>query len=303
MPNLPLLVVVLSWGFNFVAVKVVYREMTAPALSLVRFAVMYVMLVALCGIQGHSIRYRKDWPKVITAGALSMGVYMVLFLEGMRFTTPAEGAIVLAMAPLITFFLACLLKQEAFSWEALAGSVVAFVGVSMVVFGEGAGGHGSLLGNLLVFASAVAWAVAAVYMRPILSSYEPAQFFTMSMPGALIVLLPYGWGALMKTNLHAITPYAWLMFAQMAVMSGVIAFACFYAGIKQVGAARATMYQFFVPPCAALSAWWVLGKTLAWMQVVGMAVVLVGVLYASWARMKRAEALVLSEQAEGPKVN
>jgi drug/metabolite transporter (DMT)-like permease len=121
----------------------------------------------------------------------------------------------------------------------------------------------------------------------------------MSMPGALVILVPYGWSAMVQTNFSAITPYAWLMFAQVAVMSGVVAFACFYTGIKQVGAAQATMYQFFVPPFAALSAWWVLGKVLLPLQMFGMIVVLGGVLYASWARMSRTDALVVASEGSG----
>jgi len=283
--NLPLCIVVLTWGFNFVALKVLYEEMTAPAVSVVRYAVMLALLLIVCRVRREPLRVeRADFPRVMFAGFISMGVYMVLFLEGMAGTTAAEGAIVLATAPLLTYLLSVLLKHEAYRPLALLGTFIAFVGVAIVVLGGAAAGHGSVRGNLLVLLSALVWAYSAVIMKPLVTKYKPLPLFTLSVPAGLPVLLPYGLAASWTTDYAAISPSGWLMFAHVSVLSGVVAFVCFYEGVRQVGAAAATMYQFFVPPTAAFCAWLVLGKALALPQLFGLLVVIAGVVTTARAR-------------------
>jgi drug/metabolite transporter (DMT)-like permease len=273
-------VTVLSWAFNFVALKELYEQMTAPAVTLVRFAAMFAILVVLCLIRGEPLTLpRLHRGRIFFAGFVSMGVYMILFMEGMRLTTASEGSIVLATAPVFTFLLACLARQERFSLAALSASIVAFAGVAMVIVAgsSGNGAHGTILGNLTILASALVWALAVVAMKPVLVDVSPLRMLTLSMPIGLVVLLPYGLPALLKTDFASISWRGWLMFGHVAVMSGVVAFLCFYQGIRQVGASTATLYQFFVPPTTVFFAWIVLGEKIAPLQAVGLAVIILGV--------------------------
>lgn len=287
--NVPLTITSLSWGFNFVALKELYREMTPPAVSLVRYGVMFVLLVLICLVKRHRlVPAREDFWRIQAVGFIAMGAYMVLFMDGMKGTTPAEGAIVLATAPIFTFLLSCVMKQEKFSGSALVGSLIAFAGVVLVILGGSAAGHGSLQGNLTILAASVVWAGGAVMMKPLLNRYAPVAVLTMAMPGALPVLLPYGLAATLATNFSRISPTAWFNFATVAIMSGVVAFVCFYTGLRQIGASAAVLYQYFVPPIAAFFAWVVMGKALGPVQFVGLAVVLGGVAYAGQARARAA---------------
>lgn len=283
--NLPLAVTVLSWGFNFVAVKVLQPEMSVTALSLLRFSVMWALLAFYCLARGESLRYRReDALHVLAVGFASMGVYMILFLEGLARTGAAEGAIVLATSPIFTYLFSCWLKYEQFISGALIGTVLAFLGVGLVVMGGAVSGSGSIAGDLLVLSSAVTWSACTVLTRPLLGKYSPTQMLAMSMPGALPLLLPYALPAVLHTDYAHISLVGWTMFGQIAVVSGVIAFACFYAGLHQIGPGRATLYQYFVPPTAALFSWLILHKPLGPLQFAGLGVVLTGVFLASRAR-------------------
>lgn len=284
-PNGPLMWMVLFWGFNFVAVKVLYKEMSPPAVSIYRWLVMYGLLIGICRVRRLSlVPKREDWPLILLVGAICMGAYMVLFLEGMSKTTSSEGAIMLATSPILTYLFSCLRKHEPFSGGALIGAIIAFIGVGTVILGGSAAGHGSLMGNLTVLLSAVVWAVGAVVMKPLVSKYDPTQLLTISMPGALPILIPYGLMATVNTDLSRISPTAWFMFGTVAVLSGVVAFACFYAGIRKIGAPAATLYQYFVPPTAVFFGWVVLKVVPTPMQLSGLLIVLGGVAYAGRAR-------------------
>ncbi|HEY0868652.1 MAG TPA: DMT family transporter [Fimbriimonas sp.] len=288
LPNLPLTVTVLSWAFNFVALKSLYAQMTPPAVSLVRFAAMYLVLIAICAARREPLALPKEHRfRILLAGFISMGAYMVLFLEGMSSTSASEGAIVLATAPVFTFVMACAVKQERFSVAALAAAVVAFVGVALVILG-GAGAPssgGSLKGNLIILASAAVWASSVVVMKPVLVDVSPLRMLTLSMPAGLLALIPYGGVAVVQTDYSAIDLRGWLMFGHVAILSGVVAFLCFYEGIRKVGASTATLYQFFVPPTTVFFAWLAFGEKIAPLQAVGLAVIIVGVASSYKARM------------------
>ncbi len=280
------MVTVLFWGYNFVSVKLVYQQVTPAALALVRYLAMWALLHLVCAVLKRPVKVDpSDRAKVWAAGLVSMGVYMIFFLEGMRRTTAPEGAILLSTTPLLTYIFSLIAKIEEPKPLAMAGTVVAFGGVTAVILGGvKATGNGSLLGNALVFTGAVVWALSTMQMRPLLAKYEALPLFTASMPGALLVLLPFGLQDSMAVAWSSLTPQTWINLVQITVGSGTIAFVCFYLGVKQVGPAMATRYQFFVPIFAAFVAWLVLGQTLNVVQWIGIAVVISGVFLTSYAR-------------------
>jgi drug/metabolite transporter (DMT)-like permease len=285
--SLPLLVTVVTWGFNFVSVKILYREVAPNAVLMSRFLVMWALLVLWCLARKESLRPKsEDRLRILLVGFITMGVYMALFLTGMHGTTAGEGAIILATVPLITPVIAVAMKQEEFSPPAFVGAAIAFSGVVCVALGGSAGSHGSLVGNATIFVSAFVWAFGIVLSRPLLKVYSPLQLQAMSMPGALPVLLPLGFLEMVRTPWSHLSPTGWAMFAQLAALSGVVGFVFFNMGIKQVGASGASLYQFFVPLVAALFAFFLLHQSLSPVQWLGFAVVMAGVGYASVARQR-----------------
>ncbi|MCB8933110.1 MAG: DMT family transporter [Fimbriimonadaceae bacterium] len=285
-PNLPLSLTMLSWGFNFVALKMVYEQMTPPAVALVRYLGMFALLVAFSASRKESLRYPQgETFRLLTLGFLSMGVYMVFFLEGMKESAPAEGAIILSTSPIFTALIASAVGQEKLNRGAFAGALLAFAGVAVVVLGASSGDHGKLLGNVLILISAVLWAASTVVSRPLVERISPFRVLTLSMPGALIVLVPYGLLASLHTPWTALTPTTWSMLAYVAVIAGAVGFVGFYEGVRQIGGPAAMVYQYFVPVLAALFAWLVLGRTVNGIQFVGMGIVLTGVGISNKARL------------------
>jgi drug/metabolite transporter (DMT)-like permease len=281
----PLLVTVLFWGYNFVSIKLLYRQMTPGSLLLVRHLGMHLFLIAVCLAWGHSIWvHPEDRKRAFTAGALATGTYMVLFLEGMQRVTPTEGAIVLATVPILTYLLAVAFRVDRWQPGALGGIAIAYVGVAMVILGTGMTAAGTWLGRSLVFLAALNWAGAALVARPVLNQNPPITLLTTGMFGALPIVAAYGWADTLRLNWAAFTPTTWANLAQVTICSGGIAFICFYAGLHAIGPAKATTYQYFVPILAAGFAWGIYGQPLQWIQWLGIAVVLLGVAAAAHAR-------------------
>lgn len=274
-----------SWGLNFVAVKEVYREIDAPAVALLRFFVMWGLLVLVTVWRRESLRYpREDALRLLYLGFVSMGVYMLCFMEGMRGSAATEGAILLQLSPIFTAMLAALLRLERFSLGALWGGLIALAGTVLVVYSPTGGQENKLVSNLIVMLSALLWAYSVTVMRPLLLKYSPLRVLTLSMAGGLPVMVAYGLNSSIHQNWTRVSLYGWSMFFHIAVVSGVVAFLCFYQGVRQVGATGATLYQFLVPAAAFLFALMIEGAKPGIAQLAGFVIVLVGVGYASRAR-------------------
>jgi len=273
-----------------VSLKLLYKEIDTPAVALLRFGAMWAVLIPLCLFRGLSLKYdRSDAIRVLFSGFLAMGLYMVLFLEGMSMTSPAEGAIILATSPVLTYIISILVKAERFNAAAMLNSLVAFIGVGLVILGGSSSTGGTVLGNLVIFGSSIVWSGSIVYMKPLLRKYEASQLLALSMPGGAIVMIPFGFHAVSVTHFAAISLAGWLMFLQVSILSGVVGFACYYLGVKQVGPSQTSLYQYFVPPTAMFFAWVLMGKTLAPIQGVGFVILLIGVILTTRARQNLGE--------------
>lgn len=281
-----LLITVVSWGLNFVALKEAYREIPPPAVALLRYLVMGGALVLLCLWRRESLRLpREDAWRFLLVGFLSMGVYMVLFLEGMSGSGATEGAILLQLSPIFTAILAGAIGQERFIGKTLVGALAAFLGAGLIVAGgTAAGGENSISYNFAVIGAAAVWACSVVLMRPLLMRHSPLRVLTLTMPGGLPVMVAFGISPMLAENWGAVHAYSWLMFLHIALISGVLAFLCFYEGVRRVGATGATLYQYFVPAVAMFFAAWIRHVPPTAIQVAGFVVVLGGVIFAMRVR-------------------
>lgn len=269
------------WGFNFVALKLLYREMTPEAVAFVRGILMYAALLGLCWAMRVPIAVPRSIRKrVYGLGFLAMGFYLVLFLKGMQGSSAAEGAIIIATGPVLTLVFATIAGQERFNPKTLVGLLVALSGVALVVSFGDLSAPGKIEANLLILLSAAVWAASAVYSKPLMQMGNPLTITTASMPAAFLALVPYGLKATLEVDWAGLTPWGWFFLVYVSVAAGSIGFALFYLGVRQVGAAGAMTYQYLVPVIATLSAWLVFGRVPHAMQFAGFGVVVLGVVLA-----------------------
>lgn len=283
----PLVFTIVCWGFNFVALKVLFREMPPDGVLLVRTVIMYVLLALFCVRAGESLAYPKGQAlPILSIGAISMGLYMILFFEGMDRTGGTEGAIILATSPVMTALLAVLFRQDKFSWGAILGASLAFAGVVLVVTNGEEVGRSLLVGALLIFSSAFVWALATVLSRPVTIRMSPLRFLTLSMPGSFPIVVAYGITTVVRTDWPGLTLEWWLLMLHLSVLAGAIGFVGFFEGVRRIGAANTMLYQYFVPPIAGVCAYFYLGERITWLDLVGVLIVFAGVYASTRSRLK-----------------
>lgn len=273
----------LFWGFNFVSMKIIFPVMAPSAVVFWRYFLMGAVLVLICLASKQSLRMPAEHRfAILLTGFFSMGIYMVLFFEGVKRAPAGESAIILATNPIMVGVMSMILGREPKSRVRVLGSVVALAGVALVVWGR----PGSMVtaketservvGDVLLFLSAIAWAASVILAKPVSAHVKPLPLFTMSMLGGLPVVAIYGFSDAFRTNWGAFTSWHWLNLAQIAFGSGVVAMVFYYRGVAELPASVASLHQFLVPVLTTLFAAVILHERLAWVQGIGVAILLVG---------------------------
>src|SRR5438105_2600551 len=149
-----MLVAVLLWGGNWAAAKLAVDAVPPITLATLRYAFSTPIMLAWMAWQGPLPRVeRRDWAPMLGLGVLYVVVSNLLFLYGLQYAPPVDGAIIYpGFQPLFAAVLAALVLSEVVAGRQMLGLAVALGGLVLVVGGGqlgGSGGSARLLGDLL----------------------------------------------------------------------------------------------------------------------------------------------------------
>jgi len=198
-----LLLAVVLLGTNPVAVKVAVSEFPPLPFVAMRFTLAGLLLLVIVLLLGLERPGRRDMLSMAGVGVLGVGMNNVAFTLGVSITTASDTALIYAAVPIWGILLGLALGLERPTRWGVAGVVLAFLGVGVVVYGGlGGGGGTSLEGDLLVVIATVCWGSYAVLSLPLLRRHPPlvVAAFTMlfgglaAAPFALPGFVSAGWG-------------------------------------------------------------------------------------------------------------
>jgi drug/metabolite transporter (DMT)-like permease len=157
----------IAFSGKAIIVKLAYRYgVDAVTLIMLRmlFALPFFGAMAWWASRGQSPLSRRDWLGVLGLGI--SGYYLASFLDfaGLQYVTASLERLILYLNPTLVMLTGWLLYRRTFTRRQMVGMAVSYAGV-LLVFGHEVRLEGAnvALGTLLVFASAVSYAVYLVY--------------------------------------------------------------------------------------------------------------------------------------------
>lgn len=279
---LSLLAAVLFWGSSFVATKIVLEEFSVSGYMFFRFLAASLLFLILLAVKGLPKLSKEDHLRLFLVAFFEPGLYFIFETEGLSRTGAADAALIIASAPVVVGLFSRVLLGERQSARTLIGAAVSIVGVTVIVYGSryALDSESSLAGNLLVVGSVVA---AALYMITARSLSSRVSTFH-------ITAFQIFYGAIFFAPLYAFgTPVAWQLVTLRSVGALVflvfgatlIAFLAYNRALRDMTAARASVWLNGIPVVAAVAAWGLLGESLGLRHLIGGGLVVSGVLYAS----------------------
>jgi drug/metabolite transporter (DMT)-like permease len=280
LPSFLLLAVI--WGTSFLFIKVGVRELHPLWLTFARVAAgVTVLLIVLAVTRDRLPRDPRLWGHLAVIAALGVSLPFTLFGFGEQRVSSVLAGIWNAATPLVALPLAVLLfRTESLTRRRIAGILIGFLGV-LVVLGVWRDQGGSYLtGQLMCFGAAMCYAVAIPYQKKFVAG-RAGSGVSMAAGQLLMALLQLAIVAPLLAGappapLSLSAPVVLCVLALGALGTG-IAFVLNLRVIRVAGASTSSSVTYLMPVVATIVGVLVLGEHLAWNQPVGALVVLAGV--------------------------
>ncbi len=268
-----------AWAANFIVVKAANREIPPITFAFLRFSSAALLLLLVLRWREGTIRLpARDALRIAGLGAVGFGLYQILWATALQSIPAGDSAFLIAATPVMTALLAAVAGSDTLTRRKLTGAVVSFIGVGIVIVaGPGLRLGASFVGDALTLSAAICWAVFTSWGAPLLASYSPLRTTAWAMVGGGLVMAPLG--MLQATGAHwgSVSGGAWLGFVYSTLIPAGVANVIVFHGIRLLGPTRITAFQFLVPFIAVLLGAIFLAEGIEPAQIVGGAVIVLGV--------------------------
>lgn len=249
------LLVVVIWGFNFVAIHLGLANVPPLLFAAIRFAFVCLALPFV------------PRPRVAWRDLAAVGLLMLAGQFGFTYSSMAAGlasgltSLVVQAQSLFTVAIAAVVLKERPQRVQVLGMAVAFTG--LVVVAVGRSGATPLVGLLLAVGAAFCWGAGNVASR----RCTGAQGLQLTVWSAAFAPVPLFLLSLLVDGPHAIghavahlDSRAWLSTAYTVVLSTLVAYSIWNTLLARYQTANVVPFTLLVPVVGVFAGWAILGE-------------------------------------------
>ncbi|MGM0878910.1 MAG: DMT family transporter [Bacillota bacterium] len=116
---------------------------------------------------------KKEWKYVIVGGLLNVVAHHYFLSLGLMQTSASNSGLILGMGPLLTMILAILFWGDVMTFPKVIGSLLGFLGVTVIILKNNVGIDGISVGDVYVFFSILAQVVSFVLIHKVAKTLDP----------------------------------------------------------------------------------------------------------------------------------
>ena len=278
LPVIAMLAAVILWGPSFVATKVALREIPPFTIAFLRFLVASCFLYPLWWFSSErSVLSTHNHFHLILGGLIGVMGYFTLENLGVQLTTASDAALLMAAIPIFCLVAEAVWFRQGIPWQRGIGIAISILGVLLVIGQAPAlGGQNRLLGDVLVTAAALCWAVYSILGRT-LNQYTKLTLVAHQSIYGMLMLFPF---ALLEFSRWQ--GFSWttgLSILYLGLMCSAITYLLYNFALKSLAASQVSTFLNLVPLIGVISAVLLLGERMQVIQILGGGVILVGVFF------------------------
>ncbi|GAA0994815.1 DMT family transporter [Subtercola frigoramans] len=266
--------VVVLWASAFPAIQVAAPELGPVGLSIVRLAVAAVALLAVAPFITVRVPAARDLLLIAGCAFFGMTAYQLLLNTGELYVPAGTASIIVAAAPLVSVAIAAFAFKEKLSAIRVAGSIVAIGGVLLVCIARA--GLSVSAAVWIVVAAMVAQGAYHPLSRLLLRTYTALEVATYGMIAGTILTLPFlsaGW-----QQITAASPSAWAAAVYLGVLPSAAGFVLWGYAVARLPVVTSTSLLYLVPAVAVLISFVWLGEIPLPSELIGGAIIIIGVI-------------------------
>ncbi len=264
------------WASAFVAIPIALESVDPIPTILSRLTLSSIFLTPILVRDWAGVirpRLRQDFWQIGLMALSGIFFYLLFLTFGQRTVGAGQTSFIINMTPLVTGLLAALVLKEAFRKRMLYGALVALLGVSFLVFRNGAG-LSLNFDAVLVLLAMLSSAVFYITQRRLTRHYNPLTLTAMTLVGGTILFLPFFPGAF--AGLEGMTTRS----AQAILYLGIFTILPYIGWayvLSRMEVGKAVLFLYLIPIISTFLGWWIRGEAVTMNLVFAGALIILGV--------------------------
>ena len=245
-----LLLVQLLFGLHYLTTQLVVERINPVEWAAVRISVAGTILVLLHRHRIVRWPVGTAWRQIALLAALGVVVDMVFFAMGMERTTPAPGALIMCMVPVLTLTFAVALGYERASRAQQAALALAFGGTLVLLEADRFHLSGKyLVGDLLVFINATSFALFLVLSRKAVDRHGAMGLTALVMGASAFVMAPLAlWSGIAHADAWGALPqHVLLAIGYTIILATVVTYSLNYYALGRVPSSQVALFIYLQP--------------------------------------------------------
>ncbi|MBE6597955.1 MAG: EamA family transporter [Ruminococcaceae bacterium] len=287
----------LIWAASYVFTDICYGVMTPIQVAAVRSLITTEILALVLLVQKlRQIHGRKKYGSAVIAvipsttekhtkgdmawvyvsGLLGITLYTILENYGVRLTTTANSALVVASFPAMTVLFEFLIYKMRPTFLKSAGILLAIVGVGVLTGTSSSVGENPLLGNLCLIVAGVTWAFYSFTTRIVADKFPSTTLTFYQMLGSTVFYLPFVMAEGARWKPWAPSVLGSVLF--LCIGCSFAALLLYNFGLRKLSAGISAIFLNLIPVFGIVCSAVIAKENITVYQLIGGAVVIVGVL-------------------------
>ena len=222
-------------------------------------------------------------------GICGGSVYFIAENTAVDYTLVTNVSLIVTTAPLLsTLIMGVMYKNERPSGGFLFGSILAFLGVALVIFNSSIVIKVMPLGDMLSFLAALAWAFYSILLRPLNAVYSAWFITRKTFFYGVITALPF---LAIEPELEPLSviirPAVLGNLLFLGLFASLAAYFLWAQSIKSMGVMKASNYLYVSPIVTLVMSAVVLDEHVTWIGYTGCAIIMIGVILSEKLSGKR----------------
>jgi len=279
----------------YIAAKAVATEMPPWALCFWRVLIACLILLPITRRHWSDMisLIRQRWFSLLIIGGLGLSITQGLIYMGLNYTTAINAGLIIALMPVMTMILARFLLNEPVGPWQFIGSIIAFIGMAIIVT------RGDLsavlrldlnVGELFVVGAAIAFALYTVLLRRAKYGLPGLPLLVVLLGAGVAAAIPFYAWEIIHDDRTALNAKGVLALIYTAGPGGALMYYLFNLSIQVLGASRAGVFLYLQTVFVAVLAYFFLGERLVYYHWIGAFFIFMGVLLVMLLKPGRAEA-------------
>lgn len=271
------LATILVWGTTFASTKVLLNHgLTPPEIMFYRFIIAYA-LTWICSRKVWAATWVDEFYLAL-AGFTGGTLYFLAENTALDYSITSNVALIVCTTPVLTVLLTSLCYKEQLARKLIVGSLVALLGVSLVVL------NGTVLkihplGDALALVAAIAWAVYSVVIRRFDGRYTTWFVTRKIFFYGILTMIPFiacGMGGGLHLDKLAM-PIVWSNILFLSVVASMLCFYSWNLVLEKIGTIRASNYMYTQPLVSLACSVAILGEPFTPIALLGTILILAGI--------------------------